>query len=558
MEDRFTDQTKREHALNSLGHQFEKLNSTLRSVEEDLREAKGRLARQHDQSVQNTRANNQLLMRISQDIRTPMSGIMSVTELLERTELSKQQAEYVSIVKESANVLLSVVEELIEESQKNSGLYAPIGHHEEPRYEQALQKTVLSDLRVLVINGLVGSAELIEPYATSSGIECDSVTRGATGLDKLRHAEHSGRAYDVVFVERVLPDMDAMEFLRQVYQDPHLLSVKLVLVSCFGSSGEHDLAIAEGFCAHIAKPTKQAQIINILNGLIEGLDPQSLGNTNAHAIVPALATGHRVILVAEDNPVNQKVALLQLRELGFFAEVVSNGEEAVDAAKQLTFDAILMDCQMPSVDGFEATKQIRKWESANKSDRRIPIIAMTAHALSSDKEKCMEAGMDDYLSKPVTYDKLDAVLSKWIDTDTVTVGASMMNNNAAGNQSLDFSPEINMEQTATPIDVNMLTEMLGGEETGEILLLFVTSSEELMEKIASAIDRQDLQALKEAAHTMKGACSSIGANSMWRECLELEKAAKNADWQAIPISHTALTLTFDEAKEFIQTNYAKQ
>jgi polar amino acid transport system substrate-binding protein len=180
---------------------------------------------------------------------------------------------------------------------------------------------------------------------------------------------------------------------------------------------------------------------------------------------------------------------------------------------------------------------------------------MTARAMASDREKCLRAGMDDYMSKPVTYEQLDTVLNKWLNGEAPAAGQQeKIMEREVERQSLNFSPEMQNAQAA-PVDLTMLREMLGEEETADILKLFVTSTEELMDKINQALAQRDAQALREAAHTLKGACSSIGANEMWRECIELEQAAKSADWTHIPEMYSELSQTFDQAKAFIHSKF---
>lgn len=536
----------------------------LRAISEDMRELKERLSKEHDQSVQNARFHAQFLAHISRDIRTPLSGITSVVELMQKNGLPKEQDEYAGIIKESAAQVLSVVEELVEFSRQEAELFSPSDATADSAdsasqiasKDQAATATTpsavpnLDKIRVLVITGLIGSAEFIEAYATASGIKCESTSRGASALTAMKQAILIDKPYDVIFVERLLPDMDAFEFARTVQGDSSLAHSKLILVSTFDSAARDDFALRAGFIEHIAKPVKQQQVISTLANVVSGKPHMMQEEQQQQVLVqeqvaPAVARGQRMILVAEDNPVNQKVALLQLRELGFFATVVTNGREAVEVVKQAHFDAVLMDCQMPEMNGFDATREIRAWEK--QTGRHIPIIAMTAGALNSDREKCIAVGMDDYLSKPVTYDKLDSVLSKWVEFDQTK--------ELAGERYM-HQPNSEMQvgmPNAEPVDMAGLIELLGPDEAAEVLQLFVNSTEELISQIQDAADRHDPKALKEAAHQLKGAASSVGADHIARACLELEKCAKNDQWDSVPSIHAGLSETFENAKSYIQT-----
>ncbi len=534
--------------------------SKLDSLNKNLRELKNRLSKEHDQSLQTAKHHAQFLTRISRDIRTPLSGITSIVELLLRAESTDYTAAHLSIINESAASILTVLEELVEFSRHEAEQFAPPDG--QPRKADSQVQAALAPpsapdvqldkIRVLVVNGLLGSAEFVEAYAMASGIKCESTSRGQSALIAMKQALLKDSPYDIVFVERLLPDMDAFQFARAVQQELPLEHTKLVLVSTFDSAARDDYVLRAGFTAHIPKPVKQQQLIRTLNALMrgEGQIGADAALLESDQITPAIARGQRMILVAEDNPVNQKVALLQLRELGFFSTVVENGRQVVDVVKQADFDAILMDCQMPELDGYGATKLIRQWEKA--TGRHVPIIAMTASALSSDREQCLAAGMDDYLSKPVTYDKLDSVLSKWVESKEARELAGAQRMQRPNRETEPFGAQQGLE----PIDIEGLKDLLGAEETGEVLQLFVNSTQDLIEQIKLASDRHDAKSLKEAAHQLKGAAASVGANNIASNCLELERCAKEGLWDAIPKVNDGLIANFENAKSYIRSKFS--
>lgn len=531
----------------------------LRALENQVRDLKQRLSKEHDQSLQSVRYHTQFLSHISRDIRTPLSGITSIVELLLRSKMPQAQRDYIEIIKESAESVLAVLEEVVEFNRHEAEQFWPSFDEQETPPSRSAKKQAINVLaseqlkkaRVLVVTGLLGSAEFIEAYATASGIKCEGISRGQSALTMMKQATLIGQPYDVIFVERLLPDMDAFEFARRIKQERELAESKLILVSTFDSAARDDHALKAGFSEHIAKPMKQQHVLSTLTAVLQGRPqpvvieaPQQLVKDQ---IAPAVARGTRMILVAEDNPVNQKVALLQLRELGFFATVVANGRESIAVLKQAEFDAVLMDVQMPEMDGYEATKAIREWE--RETGKHVPIIAMTASAGASEREKCIEAGMDDYLSKPVTYDKLDAVLFKWVESHEEQ-------NSPAGEKTMQ-EPIRETHSFGVPqaevVDLNGLTELLGPEEAIEVLKLFVDSTEDLISQIVEASARHDAKALKEAAHQLKGAASSVGANTIARACMDLEQCAKNDDWSATTKLNDGLTANFQNAKTYIQS-----
>jgi len=210
--------------------------------------------------------------------------------------------------------------------------------------------------------------------------------------------------------------MDGFELARAIKSDPALARVRLILLTSFGQRGDDVAARDIGVAAYLTKPVRQSQLYDCLATVVG--QPSASAGPDAPCELPAARpTGaarkmsNKLILLAEDNIVNQKVAARQLQKLGYRADLVANGLEALEALGRIAYDLVLMDCQMPEMDGYEATAEIRRREGDSK---RTPIVAMTANALEGDREKCLAAGMDDYVSKPVKPEELAAVLGRWL------------------------------------------------------------------------------------------------------------------------------------------------
>jgi two-component system sensor histidine kinase/response regulator len=197
---------------------------------------------------------------------------------------------------------------------------------------------------------------------------------------------------------------------RTIKADDAIAGIPLIMVTSLGLHDDDELRAA-GLLMRLTKPVKQAHLRDTLARVLATADKR--GATVPHAVASAVAVERRRarVLVAEDNIVNQRVVLLQLRQLGYAADAVGNGAEVIEALERIAYDLVLMDCQMPDVDGYDAARLIREREASGRA--HLPIIAMTAHALTGDREKCLEAGMDDYISKPVNVAELDAVLARW-------------------------------------------------------------------------------------------------------------------------------------------------
>jgi two-component system, sensor histidine kinase and response regulator len=241
----------------------------------------------------------------------------------------------------------------------------------------------------------------------------------------LSKAVSEGRYYDLAVLDLMMPGMDGFELARSIKSDSLLAALPLVLLTSFGQRGDGETARQAGIAAYLTKPVRQSHLFDCLIMVINNLP----GASNLHKALPGArvvarhnsreprAISRKLILLAEDNIVNQKVAMRQIENLGFRVDTVANGREAIEALTRIPYDLVLMDCQMPEMDGYEASVEIRLHEA---NGQHIPIIAMTAHALEGDRQKCLDSGMDDYISKPVSTDDLARLLDLWLNPTTTT------------------------------------------------------------------------------------------------------------------------------------------
>ena len=273
--------------------------------------------------------------------------------------------------------------------------------------------TELRRLRVLGVDDNATNRALLVAQFSAWGMHVDCVANGSRALECLRMAHRDGRQYDLAILDHQMPDMDGMTLARTIKSDPVLATLPLVLltsVSYRGCAGEAEQA---GFSAFLLKPIRQSQLydcITAVMGTVTASRPTRL--ITRHTLNEAQAQLRARVLVAEDNAVNQKVALRMLEKLECRVDVVANGLEAVEASARIPYQCIFMDCQMPEMDGYEATAVIRQREV--QTGTHIPIIAMTANAMQTDREQCLAAGMDDYVSKPVAPKDLATTLQKWV------------------------------------------------------------------------------------------------------------------------------------------------
>ncbi len=287
----------------------------------------------------------------------------------------------------------------------------PLGKQLDPTPEPVGPRAELAGLRVLVIDDNATNREILEHQVASWGMLCASADRGAAALEMLRGAHTSGAPYDVALLDMNMPGMDGLALASAVRGDPTLAALPLVLLTSWAVQGSADAARRAGISAFLTKPVRQSQLYDVL---VTVMSSQPTGGlVTRHTLSQDKARTRPRLLVVEDNAVNQKVAVGMLGMLGYRSDVAENGLEALDAVARFEYGAVLMDCQMPEMDGYTATAAIREREDATT---HLPVIAMTAAATPGEREKCLAAGMDDYVSKPVEPEALREVLERWIRT----------------------------------------------------------------------------------------------------------------------------------------------
>jgi PAS domain S-box-containing protein len=284
------------------------------------------------------------------------------------------------------------------------------------------ERNAMSDVRVLVVDDNHTHLDIICQQIFSWNMRVSPASTGVQALELLRSAAESGAPFDCALIDYEMPIMDGLALARAIKADPALKDTALVLLNLVGQAMGGDELKQAGFDSHVTKPIKQSRLYDALATVLRHRLPGSeADNVAAVAEAPIVAaTAPTVlprILLAEDNPVNQRVALAMLQRLGYSADVVATGREVLTALERTSYDIVLMDCHMPAMDGEEATREIRRRERdpsfATTWTAPLHIIAMTANAMQGDREKCLAAGMDDYLSKPVRPADLKAVLARW-------------------------------------------------------------------------------------------------------------------------------------------------
>jgi len=407
-----------------------------------------------------------------------------------------------------------------------------------------ISQAVLQQRRVLIVDDHATNRTILEQQTLAQGMVPDMAADGAQALAQLRVAAESGVPFDFAILDAQMPEMDGWTLARRIKTDPSIGSVKLVLLTSLAQRGDAQTARAAGFDAYLTKPVRQRQLYDCLSLVLDGASA-SAGSTGfgsaplvtRHTVSEAQAQRRGRVLVVEDNIVNHKVAAKMLEGEGYRVDVVANGREAVEAVARTPYALVFMDCQMPEMDGFEATRLIREreaWlvqrdaqdESRAASDERcgpshIAIIAMTANALHGDRERCLAAGMDDYVAKPVRREDLEAVLARWRPAGVGAAG-----------EGATALPEKGHNGAAI-VDPEVLAELRQLDDTGDLLgtlvVHFLDETPQRLAAMQTALRQGNAAALAEAAHALKGSSGNLGANRMQRLCGELQTLGRAAE-----------------------------
>jgi PAS domain S-box-containing protein len=366
------------------------------------------------------------------------------------------------------------------------------------RSYEAETVALLQGRRVLIVDDNATNRHIARAYVESWGMVALDTGSPREAVEWV----HRGDPFDAAILDMHMPELDGLAVAGEIrrYRDAERLP--LILLTSLGRREEASGGVL--FAAHLTKPIRPSQLYDaLLDALGEGLTAAPLGGAEeapAHAAPSGLQ-----ILVAEDNAVNQRLALLMLEKLGYRADVVSNGAEALQALERRHYDLVLMDVQMPELDGLEATRRIHeRWASS-----RPHIIAVTAGAMSEERERCLAAGMDDYLSKPIRIEELSAALAA-------------LSPREAERSSRPNSPEPSSPSALDPAALSRLRTTLGDEAAVEIVETFLGEGPELLSALHLAVERRDGETLRRAAHTLKSNAATFGAGALAELCRELE------------------------------------
>ncbi|MGH7740708.1 MAG: response regulator [Candidatus Eiseniibacteriota bacterium] len=431
----------------------------------------------------------------------------------------------------------------------------------------AFDPELIDGLRVLVVDDLEVNRRLLNTMLQSWGCHPVAVDSGRAAIEALRAADDREK-FGLVLLDMQMPELDGEQTARQIQADGRLAGIPIVLLSSIGERGGSDRLRSAGITAAVSKPIRQLGLFNTIAQVLGVGGSSQQAAPGPSSPVPQLP-GDLRILLAEDNAVNQKVALRMLEKWGIRAEAVGTGREAVRALEQFEYDIVLMDVQMPDMDGFEATTEIRLREAT--TGRHTPIIAMTAHALQGDRRRCLVVGMDDYISKPVDQDHLLAALSRWaaqvpprdfsagINAEPPAEMAPVAGESEVAAETA-LAPVIALPVSSQVLDVERFKEIScgDGEFERELMHDFSSSASAQLMRLRAAIEKKSADGVQRAAHALKGASRTLGAVRMGDTAQELETMGEESRLDGAEALVQRIAVEFEDARAALEHFLARR
>lgn len=451
--------------------------------------------------------------------------------------------------------------------------------HKQPKSATSVpqEPVTLETLRVCAVDDHPTNRQLLQEYFQDWHMEGTVVAHPSECLTLLKQQAQMDTPYDMVLLDMEMPDIDGFKLAQLIKADDKLKATRLILLTSLGRRGDGTAARKYGFSGYLTKPIRKAQLQACLETVM-GVHPSApLPLITSHYLKNRQREQTMRILVADDHQVNQQLGVLLVERLGYRADVVGNGVEVLEAISRIPYDLILMDCQMPEMDGYEATKKIREAENQNgegkgetlegKSENpkeeiitshfslstsyssHVPIIALTANAMPGDRDKCLKAGMDDYLSKPLRPEELAGVFARWLPQQAQRTSRQ----EEAATSTPPPSPVLSTDQPVINSQTLKELEDLGGREFLQSMVQrFVEDALQCVTLLEQASDSLDLAQIQEAAHGLKGISRNMGADSLAQIASELEKACKQGNEAALATFQYTIQDSFQQTRQKLE------
>ena len=414
----------------------------------------------------------------------------------------------------------------------------------------------LADLRLLIVDDNPTNRRILTLQTSKWGMIPRSAHSGSQALEWLR----KGETFDIAILDMQMPEMDGLMLARQIRQLPEMTALPLVLLASMGVRSDNPAFAGVSFASCLTKPIKPAQLHEALLRVISGIKPAAKKTVPAK-LDPSLASRLPLrVLLCDDNLINQKVALRLLQQMGYKADVANNGVECLQALERQPYDVIFMDVQMPEMDGLEATRQIRaRQKDSSPQDHfksAIAIVAMTANAMQGDREKCLAAGMDDYIAKPVRPEDVRLVVERWgtranfsKQTDPPGALGELSFAETTGRAATHPAPA----RSGPPVDMDRLLDFANGDAGNlrELVELYLQQTGKQIHQLSDAVEARNRDEVKRLAHSCSGASSTCGMSGMIVLLRELERQGNDGLQPNAPQLAQDVNREFERVEKFL-------
>jgi len=420
----------------------------------------------------------------------------------------------------------------------------------------------LNGLRVLVVDDHPGNREILAQQLAGWSMDCTCMPSGVQALQELQQATTTRPPPDLAIIDLHLPGMDGFELARAIRRDVRGAAMPLIMLASITVAADDPERLGAPIDCYLNKPVRQSDLYAAIVTVLGRESPRLAELRPTPAPLPAVAVpaalGGRV-LVAEDNAVNQAVVAAMLESLGVACVLAENGRAAIDRLLRQRFDLVLMDCQMPEIDGFAATAEIRARQRQGTLPEPLPIIALTANAIAGDRERCLAAGMDDYLSKPFTREQLSASLQRWLRSsqpDPVgTPPGPWLPAAAAGVAAVATSADEAINPRALD-SIRQLPGSNGARLVERVIGAYLTDTPMRFAQLEAAVTSRDAAGLRQAAHSLKSSSANVGAEQVAGLCRELEMIGRQGSVEGAQALLSGIEVQLPRALETLRTMLA--
>jgi len=392
-----------------------------------------------------------------------------------------------------------------------------------------ISSSALAGTRVLVVDDNQTNREILRQRLEGWNMQVSCASGGQEALQVIGSAAQIGQPFDLAVLDMHMPHMDGLQLAGEIRTRREAAATRLIMLSSTFANADQTARQQVGVLRYLNKPIRRADLFNVISSVLTGGTDDSPAQAALRPDAPPGLAGH--VLLVEDNPINQGVANAMLRKLGLSTTLAVDGTEAVDHVRNQRFDLVLMDCQMPIMDGYEATAVIRRLPAG----RHLPIIALTANAMQGDEQRCLDAGMSAFLAKPYTMPELRSMLMRWMPS-------------IAERHDVAAEPPDDLEQltagvvqgTESPIDLSAIQSLRELDETGsmalakELLQAFLDTADGAVNQVAASIRAGDSAQLGKAAHALKSSTFNVGAKDLSSCYRELERMGREGRIEAAP------------------------